>query len=219
VPARSSTRLTRSAIVEAALDVARLTADHPSETPTGQSLGKALGVDRSAVWRHFTDKDDLLLSVADALLRDVAAAIRDVDHPENVIATTWHGVLEAFLRYPAVGAQLGDRWISGPNALFIIESLIRAFTDLGFTIKVALLHYRTFIDLTLSCASTQAQYALLSEQDRRADEITSEVAIRNLDTNDYPLLTTNVEALTRIAPSTVLELIFSNYMSGVKSAR
>ncbi|MET0991714.1 MAG: TetR/AcrR family transcriptional regulator, partial [Lacisediminihabitans sp.] len=159
---RSSTRLTRTTIVQAALDVSRLTAEHPSETPTGQSLGRELGVDRSAVWRHFSDKDDLLLSIADAMLEDVADVLADLDGPEDVIAATWDGMLDAFLRHPAVGAQLGDRSISGQNALSIVERLIKAFIDLGFTTDLALLHYRTFIDLTLSCASTQAQYALLS---------------------------------------------------------
>jgi hypothetical protein len=153
------------------------------------------------------------------MLKDVADAVENLEDPEDVIAATWQGVLDAFLRHPAVGAQLGDRSISGPHALSIVERLIKAFADLGFTTDSALLHYRTFIDLTLSCASTQAKYALLSEQARRADDITTEVAIRNLASNEYPLLTANVEALTRIAPSTVLELMFANYMKGVKGAR
>src|ERR1700677_1540916 len=42
-------------------------------------LGRALGADATAVYRHFASKDDLVLAVADHLIEESAAAV----HPKE----------------------------------------------------------------------------------------------------------------------------------------
>ena len=61
-------RLSREAIVAAAT---ALVEDEGPDALTLRSLGSAIGADPSAVYRHLTDKDELLRAVGDHLLRDV----------------------------------------------------------------------------------------------------------------------------------------------------
>lgn len=215
MPPRTSRRLSRDLIVEAALAISRATDSGPGESPTGQSLGRALGVDRSAIWRHFADKDDLLLTIADALTADTVVALRDVDGPVDVLGAVWTSVIATFTRHPTIGAQIGERFAAGPNTLEVVDRVLAAFSALGYGVDDAALHYRAFIDMTLACASTRARYLLLSEQERQADQVRTEIAIRALDRPASALAAANLDVLTRVDPKAVDDLTFRAFVAGV----
>lgn len=219
VPPRTSRRLNRDIIVEAALSVSRASDEGPGESPTGQALGRELGVDRSAIWRHFADKDDLLLTVADALSAETALALRGVTDPVETLQVVWTTVIAAFTRHPTIGCQIGERFVAGPNALQTTERVLGALSALGLNADEAALYYRVFIDITLACASTRARYLLLSEQERQADQLRTEMAIRALDHPDGAFATVNLDLLTRVDPAIVDNLTFQTFIAGVTERR
>ncbi len=207
-------RLNREVIIERALDLAR-TDGKPGEAPTGKSLGTALAVDRSAIWRHFADKDDLLLSIADAIFGELVVELTVPAEPIECLRSVWNGAITAFLRYPSVGAQLGSRWIAGPHALRVSEIILGALSEVGVPKESAGLEYRAFIDLTLSYASMLAQHALLRPSERRQDEVAMEVAIRGLDSEVFPSLVAAVDHLFVASEPRIPETIFALYGAGL----
>ncbi|MFD8982275.1 TetR/AcrR family transcriptional regulator, partial [Streptomyces sp. NPDC059564] len=69
---RAGSQLTPDAIIEASL---RIAARGSADAFTVRRLGEELGADPTAIYRHFRDKDELLLSVADRTLGEVLDSI------------------------------------------------------------------------------------------------------------------------------------------------
>ena len=63
-----ASRLSRDVIVDAYL---RLVEAEDNDSVSLRRLGSELGVDPTAVYRHFRDKDDILTAAADRLLAEV----------------------------------------------------------------------------------------------------------------------------------------------------
>lgn len=70
------TTLTREAIVDAALEVID---ENGLDGLTMRSLAVALGVDRTAMYRHLRDKDELLEQVVDRLASQLVESAEDVE--------------------------------------------------------------------------------------------------------------------------------------------
>jgi AcrR family transcriptional regulator len=86
---------TRSAIVAAAS--ALLESGGP-DAVTLRSVGAAAGVSRSAAYRHFEDKADLLAALALQTLTDLAASVRDTGGHSGG-GSRLHRGCRAYLRY------------------------------------------------------------------------------------------------------------------------
>ncbi|HSR24011.1 MAG TPA: helix-turn-helix domain-containing protein, partial [Candidatus Eisenbacteria bacterium] len=63
-----ASRLSRDVIVDAYL---RLVEAEDNDSVSLRRLGSELGVDPTAVYRHFRDKDEMLTAAADRLLAEV----------------------------------------------------------------------------------------------------------------------------------------------------
>ncbi|MBU3868839.1 TetR/AcrR family transcriptional regulator, partial [Streptomyces sp. 4503] len=81
---RAGSHLTPDAIIDASL---RIAARGSEDAFTVRRLGEELGADPTAIYRHFRDKDELLLSVADRTLGEVLDSI-----PEGL---DWKGRIRA----------------------------------------------------------------------------------------------------------------------------
>ena len=95
-------QLSRALILETAL---RLATDEPKRKLTTTRLGKELGADPTAVYRHFRNRDELVMAVADQVVKEV------LDSYEP--AGAWRESLTQFLltdseRLPA-SPRPGDR--------------------------------------------------------------------------------------------------------------
>lgn len=166
---RSDVRLTRESIVEAALAVS--SRDGDCVAPTGQAIGARLGVDRSAIWRHFRDKDDLLLTAADAMMTDARAGLDPTAPARERLRRLWLATVTAFLQHPPIGAELGARFISGPNVVALVEAVFVALQELGVPDDKVGAEYRSFADVMLAYAAMLAQYALLTDEQTASDRI------------------------------------------------
>src|SRR5262245_56986813 len=101
-PARPRPRaqLTPDAIVQAALHTA---ANSGAEGLTVRRLGHHLGADPTAIYRHFRDKDEILLEVADRLIRDMADRLPPDLGWRDRLEWIARQTLGIFLAHPAIG--------------------------------------------------------------------------------------------------------------------
>jgi AcrR family transcriptional regulator len=72
VKPRARPQLDADTIVDAAL---RLAGGGNTEMLTVRSLGKELGADPTAIYRHFRDKEELMKAVLDRVIADAVAAV------------------------------------------------------------------------------------------------------------------------------------------------
>ena len=130
---RPGRQLTRDRIVRAAIAIA----DRDGvEAVTMRRIGSELGVEGMALYRHFAGKDELLESMVDLLVGEIA------DSPTG-------GPWRAAIRARALSARKvlgGRRWaqrllatrvVLGPGTLRHIEAVTRVLRDAGFSYALA----------------------------------------------------------------------------------
>jgi AcrR family transcriptional regulator len=123
-------RLTRERIVDEAL---ALVEREGADGLTMRNLGAALGVDPTAVYRHFRDKDELLLAMADRLFGEMADGIRPHDDWRDVLRdNAWRG-RRVYLAHPGLARILSLSPEVLGNHLRISEALLAALRSAGLS--------------------------------------------------------------------------------------
>jgi AcrR family transcriptional regulator len=92
-PARQ--RLNREVICAAALELA---AESGSADVSMRALGDRLGVDATAVYRHFADKDDLMRAVGDRALAPATKGFTTSEDPADDVRRMCTGIRKALLK-------------------------------------------------------------------------------------------------------------------------
>lgn len=147
----AKTRLDRESILEAGLRVA----SRPRAASISvRDLGADLGVDPTAIYRHFRSKESLMQSLLDRLL---AMSIAEITAPPE----DWKGrlrqlasaTLELFCRYPAIGVEAIVISTNGPAELEIVELMLDAFSRAGLSDDEVVRHYALLSEHLLSSAA------------------------------------------------------------------
>jgi AcrR family transcriptional regulator len=160
--------LSRDVIAEAAL---RLTLEQPLAPLTLARLGAELGADPTAIYRHFRNRDELVLDLIDRMFGDAQATFDPVDDWQEwlrQLAVVLRGTL---LRRPAVAAEGCVRFTGGPNERAGIEAAHAIFVEAGFSPEAALGHVRAFGELVLSHIMLTAG-AIVQGDDAHAADMT-----------------------------------------------
>lgn len=144
-------RLDAATIIEVALEVA-------SETNAivlpAKDLGTRLGVDPTAIYRHFRNKGHLMESLLDALtVRSVEAVTAPPDQWRDRLRQLADSTLSEFCRHPSVAAEAMVLTTHGPGELAAIEIMLDAFTHAGLSPEEVVRHYALFASQVLSTAS------------------------------------------------------------------
>jgi len=167
-----ATALSADFIVERALE---LTEREGPQALTMRRLGEELGVDPTAVYRHFRDKDDLVLACMDKIIYIVYEAIEPGLDPSD-----WRGVLRAVAdqtwhtctAHPAIYSLAFYRTTGGPGERRMVELLLSTLSRAGLTADQTVLHYRSFVDSMLAmCGMKAASHSIgprLREKDASA---------------------------------------------------
>jgi AcrR family transcriptional regulator len=162
---------------------------------TFQALGAELGAHPTAVYRHFRDKDELLLAMIDALhaetLAELPAPAGDWAADLAIIAHRTHAV---FLRHPAVAAH-AYRTARREHEFQIVERIIGCLRAAGFGERDAARLYRVFADFVLGYSALDAGFAALESAVRREDLLSWEVQYRTLPPGEYPNIAGAAHAL------------------------
>ena len=184
-------RLNREVICGAAAD---LLAETDAATFSLRALGERLGVDATAFYRHFVDKDDLLRELGDRSLAPATRGFKATDDPRDDIRRMCTG-----LRRTLLSNQVGLSITSlGPtrrtNELKITEVLLDALMRAGLDTDRAAMVYHVFIEYTVGSAALDAPLAAIGAQ-RSATYRQWRADYQKLAPNDYPAISATFRSL------------------------
>jgi AcrR family transcriptional regulator len=162
---------------------------------TFQALGAELGAHPTAVYRHFRDKDELLLAMIDALHAETLAQLPEPtgDWGADLAALARH-THAVFQRHPAIAAH-AYRTARRENEFQVIERIIGCLRRAGLDAPAAARLYRVFADFILGYSALDAGLASLEPAIRRADLLSWEIQYRDLPADQYPSIAAVAPAL------------------------
>lgn len=150
--------LTREGIVDASL---ALLDDKGLSAFSMPKLGRALGADQTAVYRHFASKDDLVLAVADRLLTEAFEGFKPAEHWRATLTDVCHRVLATYLAHPAAAVLSGPRITSGRSEMVAADAVIAALQDAGLQTQDLATYYRVIADFALLWSGGLASFRSL----------------------------------------------------------
>lgn len=189
--AKRRAALTRESILEAAL---RLCSPEGGGQLSFSRLGKELGADPTAVYRHFRDKDELILALTDLTIQEgvqlARAALPDgpSDDWRAWLTVTARSVRNAYLARPAVAVLAAARTTASPAETSSVEELISVLHRAGLPVIEAAECYRQLLDLTLAMTQYTAAFCSLDPATQAKDDAAWAVKYGMLQERDFPLL-------------------------------
>lgn len=146
-------KLSRAQIVDAALALAD---DVGTDGLTMRALARRLGVDPMAVYRHVTDKDDLLGAMCDAVLVDLPELDGAGGWEADVVRLT-DALLATLVRRPALIPVLAGAPAT-PASVAISARALRVLVDAGADEELACAAWELLFTLVLGAASIAAAH-------------------------------------------------------------
>jgi AcrR family transcriptional regulator len=210
---RSGSQLTPEAIIDASL---RIAARGSSDAFTVRRLGEELGADPTAVYRHFRDKDELLLSVADRTLGEVLDSIPEGLDWKDRLRALAEGSLSVALKYPAVASAMASRTTRRSNEFRVVELIIGAVSEAGLDGAEAAVHYRMVGDSLLALVGQRAAYLLFAPDVRAADESAWSREYRLVDPQAFPQITRLSRELAEVTQDQVYRARVEALISAVE---
>jgi TetR/AcrR family transcriptional regulator, tetracycline repressor protein len=134
-------------------------------------LGRALGADQTAVYRHFASKDDIVLALADRLIEEAMTGLEPRECWVDTLTEMAGRLRRTYLAHPAAASIASYRTTQGPAEIRTVDIIIGAMLSAGFEGAEAALMYRAVGDFALSWAGFEASFRALDErlQERDAD--------------------------------------------------
>lgn len=119
---------------------------HTLEEMTMRVLGDELGVDATALYRHFPSKDKLLDATVDWMLGEILGALdRSLTDPREFCT---HGALTlrtVFARHPQIGlALMSGEGGQGPHGAEYVRTMIDGLRGLGLAGRDLVVCYQSF---------------------------------------------------------------------------
>lgn len=150
--AKQRVSLSRAIILDAAFRIV----DGGVNDVTMSKLGAELGADPSAVYRHFRNKDELLLAMADVMLEESLAAYVEGDAPlENLRRMVW-SLRRSYLRRPGLARFVSYRFTGGEAEAASVRAMIKNMGELGYDETESIQRVRALAEMTLGHISMTA---------------------------------------------------------------
>ncbi len=171
---------------ERILDAAQAIIDRRGDAAlTFRALGAELEADPTAAYRHFTDKDDLLLALADRLLGEAMDTVPPGLGWRDTLAAQAVAVHRSLVRHPRLAVLVSVRTTQGKHEARSIELALATLVQAGFAIDDAVQIWRGLADTILAWAGFSAAYLSLPEEVRSRDAAWT-TSYRKLPGDRYP---------------------------------
>lgn len=180
-------------------------------------LGRALGADQTAVYRHFANKDDLMLAIADRLVEESTANLSPHDCWVETLLDIVRQLRRTYLAHPAAASLSACRTTRRPAEMRAIDLIIGAVLEAGFTGAVAARVYRAFGDFTLFWSGSEATFLSLDEELQSYDRSAWSQAYLGVKRAEYPNIWKLRTALPDIEDDEIFETLLSLFMDGLMS--
>jgi AcrR family transcriptional regulator len=178
-------------------------------------LGRALGADPTAIYRHFASKDDLVLAIADALIEEGLDGVEPSDCWVSTLSEIARRARRTFLAHPAAAALTACRTTQGPAEMRAVDMIIGSLHEAGFSGKEAAMVYRAFGDFTLFWSGGEASFLALDEKAQQADRDAWTRAYLVADRAVYPSIWRIREELANVGDDDIFETILSFVLDGL----
>jgi AcrR family transcriptional regulator len=147
-------KLSRDIIVDAYL---RLVEAEGNDRITLRRLGSEMGVDPTAVYRHYRDKDELLGAAADRLLCEAAEGVMPTGAWREDLRALLMAMRRAYLTHPNTLQAL--QLVPGPmpHGSRLAEQCLASLRQAGLGVEESALAFEALEDYTIGAALFDAQ--------------------------------------------------------------
>jgi TetR/AcrR family tetracycline transcriptional repressor len=178
-------------------------------------LGRALGADPTAVYRHFASKDDLVLAIADQLIDDAMAGLAPHACWVDTVTDIVRRIRRTYCDHPAAASLAACRTTQRPAEMRIADTLIGAILDAGFEGRTAARVYRAIADFALAGAGGEAAFLALETRLQENDRAAWTRAYRAVDPVEHPHIWQLREELPAVTDDHVFQTILSLVIGGL----
>ncbi|MGW5170414.1 TetR/AcrR family transcriptional regulator [Streptomyces nodosus] len=212
---RARHSLSREMILEAAKTIAMRDG---LDGLTFQALGKELEAHPTSIYRHFRDKDELVLELIDSLREgSYGGQLEATGSWRDDMRSLARHIHDHYLRYPQFALQMAARTTRRPaefkNVEFALDALVRA----NLPPEEATSTMRVFGNVIRALSSMESGLHALDAETRRGDALAWEVEYRSLDPEVYPRIASMSGHLTSIGDPHVFDQAVEMLLDAVEA--
>ncbi len=178
-------------------------------------LGRALGADQTAVYRHFASKDDIVLALADRLIEEAMEGLAPQDCWVDTLTEMARRLRRTYLAHPAAASISSYRTTQGPAEIRTVDIIIGAMLSAGFEGAEAALMYRAVGDFALSWAGFEASFLALDERLQQNDRTAWTRAYLAVSRAEHPNIWQIRTDLPEVDDDDISATILSLFMDGL----
>jgi AcrR family transcriptional regulator len=178
-------------------------------------LGRALGADPTAIYRHFASKDDLVLAIADQLIEQGMAGLEPHACWVDTIIDIIGRQRAVYCAHPAAATLSAHRTTQRPAEIRTINILTGAVLEAGFEGAEAARVCRTLGEFALTASALEAAYLAMDEQQLATDEAAWTSAYLTVDRAEYPHIWQIRTDLPGVTDDQIYETIVSLVIGGL----
>ncbi|MDI9897829.1 TetR family transcriptional regulator [Rhodococcus sp. IEGM 1381] len=214
-------RLSRTAVVDAALDVAYR---HGLDSLTIRKIATELDVSPMAIYWHVKNKDELLDAMGDRVCQDLALTVDPAAPWWQQLRTVLEDFMRALRAHPGAADIVVPRMLFSPNSREAMELALKALGEAGFSLPDATQLARHGVRVAISLITEPLFTGPLSnavevEPERRA-HVEQEVAstMESLDPEEFPNILASAEHLGDPTSRPAFEKLgLETYIAGVRA--
>jgi len=179
------------------------------------NLGRALGADPTAVYRHFASKDDLVLAIADQLIEEAMVGLPAHDCWVETLIDMIRRQRRTYLAHPAAASLSSFRTTQRPAEMRVVDQLLGAVMAAGFEGFEAAVVYRALGDFTLGFCGGEAALLALPEPLQSVDRAAWTQGYRAVGSEEYPHIWRVRDELPLVADDDIFEAILEIVITGL----
>lgn len=209
-------RLTRTAVVDAALDVSR---HRGLDALTIRKIATELGVSPMAIYWHVKNKDELLDAMGDRVCEKLELTVDPTDPWWQQLRTLLEDFMRALRAHPGASDIVVPRMLFSPNSRVAMELSLKLLREAGFSIADATQLARQGVRLAISLIDEPLFTGVEVEPERRV-HVESEVAaaMNSLEPAEFPNILAAAEHLGNVSARDEFEQLgLDTYIEGVRS--
>lgn len=179
------------------------------EGSTGLSfrkLGSALNVDPTAIYRHFKNKDELILAVTDSLMVSALEEFEPLSDWLETIRDLMHRTRRVYMAHPQAAVLGVTRVTRRSGEMQIVEQILAALFRGGFEAPEAARLYRVIDDLNLAFAGLDAAFRILPSDEQEKDTGAWSEEYSRLEASDFPSIAAAAAELPDVGEDPTYEL-------------
>jgi TetR/AcrR family transcriptional regulator, tetracycline repressor protein len=179
-------------------------------------LGRALGADQTAVYRHFASKDDLVLAIADRLIDEAMNGLEPSACWMDTLTEMARRLRATYLAHPAAASMSSYRTTQGPAEIRAVDIIIGAILQAGFEAAEAAVMYRAVGDFSLAWAGFEASFLALDTRLQQSDRAAWTQAYLSVDRAQHPSIWQVRTELPEVKDDDIFETILRTVMTGLR---